>query len=93
MADEEACIAFFLKKLWDDFLLDIGLPGICGVEVSRYLRSIRRHRELRFIARNAHAGPDSEDFFLSAGFDNVLLEPFGSGCVLGCLDGCWQEIA
>lgn len=79
VADGAACIAFVSKNSVATILLDISLPGISGIEVCKYLRRIQLHRDLRLVACTAHAGPESKNIFLSAGFDDVLFKPFGLG--------------
>ena len=61
---------------FDTILLDIGLPGIRGVETYQRLRARPSGAALRIIACTAFAGPEDHIEFRQLGFDAILTKPF-----------------
>ena len=71
---EEALIHFAVDAP-DLIVLDIGLPGMDGVEV---LKRLRRHEHLwkiPVLALTAHAMSGDREKYLSAGFDEYASKP------------------
>jgi len=66
----------------DVIILDIGLPGIDGVEVTRCLREWNSAPIIILSVRDDEAGKISA---LDAGADDYLTKPFGSGELLARL--------
>src|SRR5262245_36800519 len=56
-------------------LLDIGLPGMDGVEVARRLRSWPGGASLRLVALTGLSGPADRQRGLDAGVDEYLIKP------------------
>ena len=68
-----------LRKL-DDFqpdavLLDIGMPGMDGYEVSRHVRSSSTHSDVLLIALTGWGQLDDRERSKRAGFDHHLIKP------------------
>jgi signal transduction histidine kinase/ActR/RegA family two-component response regulator len=55
-------------------LIDLGLPGMDGLEVARRLRAELREA-VRLVALTGHASVDDRDAALAAGFDTHLAKP------------------
>ena len=59
---------------FDLVLLDLGLPGVDGIEVLRHLRA--RHNSIPVIILTARDGVDDRVKGLDAGADDYLVKPF-----------------
>jgi len=59
----------------DVILMDLGLPGIDGYEVTRRLKNDIRTRHIPVIALTAHATPQQFDQLVANGFDDLILKP------------------
>jgi signal transduction histidine kinase/ActR/RegA family two-component response regulator len=57
-------------------ILDIGLPGMSGLEVARSFRSIPEYEGLLLIATTGYGRDDDRRRSLEAGFDHHLVKPF-----------------
>ena len=60
----------------DVMLLDLRMPGLDGLEVTRRVRADPAHARLRLIAITAHALEDERQQILAAGCDQVIAKPF-----------------
>lgn len=60
---------------FDIILLDIELPGMSGVDFTRYLRKQPVYREIIIIAITAYTSPEDEIRYFEAGVDDVLQKP------------------
>ncbi len=60
-------------------LMDIQLPDISGVEVTRQLRQLRHHQKTNIFAFTAHALPEEVANFRLAGMDDVMIKPLDAG--------------
>jgi two-component system CheB/CheR fusion protein len=58
-------------------LIDIGLPGIDGLELARRLRSHARHKNLYLVALTGYGQRADRDMALQAGFDEHIVKPMG----------------
>ncbi len=67
-----ATAAEFLPQV---VLLDIGLPGMDGLEVARQLRSMLALRHAFLIAMTGYASPEDRRQAQQAGFDEHLVKP------------------
>ena len=62
----------------DDFsliLMDIRMPELNGIEVTKKLRATRTDRHVPIIALTAHALPHEQEAFLQAGMDACITKP------------------
>jgi signal transduction histidine kinase len=80
-AGSEALEAFARERP-DIVLLDIGLPGMDGMEVLRRIRADPSLRSLPVVAVSAYAMAGDRERFLSAGFDAYLPKPIAERSVL-----------
>jgi PAS domain S-box-containing protein len=70
---------------YDVVLLDVGLPGMTGVEVTEQVRSRPRSRQPRIVAATAQAIEGDRERFLDAGMDGYLPKPFNLSDLVGAL--------
>jgi CheY-like chemotaxis protein len=56
-------------------LMDIGLPGMDGLKLTRHLKSDPRYRELRIVALTAFAMRGDEQKAREAGCDGYITKP------------------
>ncbi len=59
----------------DVILMDLGLPGIDGYEVTRRLKSDPATAHIPVIALTAHASSNQFDDLVASGFDDLILKP------------------
>jgi two-component system cell cycle response regulator DivK len=67
----------------DVILMDIGLPGIDGLETTRQLKADARTRHIPVIALTAHAMTGDEQIALDAGCDDYDTKPIEMPRLLG----------
>jgi len=60
----------------DLVMLDVGLPGISGLDVCRQLRADPATRDVRIVMVSAWAAPEHRAAGLAAGADDYLPKPF-----------------
>ena len=56
-------------------LLDIGLPGIDGIEVFKRLKCNEAYKDIPVIAVTAHAMAGNKEHLMSLGFDDFIAKP------------------
>ena len=66
-------------------ILDVGLPGIDGLEVARRIRANPRHRGVRLIALTGYGQTADREATRAAGFDYHLVKPVQPGELLALL--------
>ncbi len=59
----------------DLFLLDIGLPGIDGVDLMKKLKTMTSVQSVPALALTAHAMKDDEPRLMEAGFNGYVSKP------------------
>jgi two-component system, cell cycle response regulator DivK len=57
-------------------LMDIHLPGMGGLELTRLLRSNPESRHIKIIATSAYASSIDQDAIVAAGCDGYIPQPF-----------------
>ena len=62
-------------QVYDLIIMDIELPGIDGVEVTKILRKKPSYKDIPIIAITAYAMRGDKQFFLSSGFDGYMSKP------------------
>lgn len=77
VGDGASAVAIFKNQHFDLALLDINLPDINGVELSRQLKNIAQQQQvqLKTIAVSAHVFKEDIDKFITAGFDGFIAKP------------------
>lgn len=69
----------------DLVLMDLGLPGMDGLTLTRQLRNEAATRDLRIIALTAFAMRGDEDKALEAGCDAYVTKPFEMAHLAQCV--------
>ena len=69
----------------DLILMDIQLPGLDGLELTRTLKQDPRKKDIIVVAMTAHAMAGEREKCLAAGMDDYLSKPFGREQLLGLL--------
>jgi two-component system response regulator PrrA len=72
--DGESAVASIVSKLYDVVVLDVGLPGISGIEVCRHLR--RQEIDIPILILSARDQVGDRVAGLQAGADDYLVKPF-----------------
>jgi two-component system response regulator PrrA len=73
-ADGETAVQAVIDKLYDVVVLDVGLPGISGIEVCQYLR--RQEIDVPILILSARDEVGDRVAGLQAGADDYLVKPF-----------------
>ncbi|HEY3491057.1 MAG TPA: ATP-binding protein [Candidatus Deferrimicrobiaceae bacterium] len=70
-------IAHFSRESFDLVLMDIQMPGMDGIEVTRRIKSVDagRGRHTPVVALTAHALAGDKDRFLASGLDGYVAKP------------------
>lgn len=71
--DALACVELFAPDL---VVMDIGLPGLDGIETTRRLKAAPTTRAIPVVAVTAYAMPGDEERMRAAGCDAHLVKPF-----------------
>lgn len=80
--------ALVLLKSWRPalILMDIQLPGLDGLELTRRLKSEPEHRDTIIIALTAFAMPSDRERALAAGCDDYLSKPIDIEGLVTCVN-------
>ncbi len=73
--DGYQALSVAIDQLPDVILMDLGLPGIDGYEVTRRLKEDSRTRHIPVVALTAHAVSRQFDELIARGFDDLILKP------------------
>jgi two-component system, chemotaxis family, CheB/CheR fusion protein len=68
-------------------IIDLGLPGIDGLELARRIRALPGHADVRLIALTGYGQPSDRVLSKSAGFDAHLVKPVRVEQLLAVLKG------
>lgn len=71
----EAALELVLESPPDLVLMDIGLPGIDGLETTRRLKASANTGQIPIVALTAHAMPEDRKQALEAGCDEFETKP------------------
>lgn len=74
-ADAEAALIAIASKRPDLILMDVQLPGIDGLELTRRLKTDPNTADIRIIAVTAYAMKGDQEKALSAGCDGYVTKP------------------
>lgn len=75
--DGEAGVDKILESRPDVALVDLGLPGIDGLEVARRVRASPAGSHVRLVALTGFGAPEDRTRAHEAGFDDFLTKPLG----------------
>ncbi|WP_220809157.1 hybrid sensor histidine kinase/response regulator [Noviherbaspirillum aridicola] len=73
--DSHAALAAAGEENFDAFLLDVGLPGMDGMELARRIRGLPRHGEALLVAVTGYGQLHDRDKAIDSGFDHHLIKP------------------
>lgn len=71
----EEALALLKNKEFDVVLMDLSLPDMSGLEITRIYREQEKDKRLPIVALTAHAHSDDEEKSLAAGMDDFLVKP------------------
>ena len=79
----EQAIRYSAEQRYDLILMDIGLPDISGLEVSKHIRLHQKERNhtTPIVALTAHVGADDQQQCLDVGMNAVLCKPIEARAV------------
>jgi CheY-like chemotaxis protein len=73
--DAENALSCLQQNLPDLILMDLGLPGMDGLQLTKKLKSDTRTKEIKIVALTASAMKGDKEKILSAGFDGYITKP------------------
>jgi two-component system aerobic respiration control sensor histidine kinase ArcB len=71
----EEAVKAVIKKRYDLILMDIGLPGIDGLEATRQIRALPVHNDMPIVAVTGHVREEKKSECLKAGMQNMYTKP------------------
>ena len=83
----QAALVRAATESFDACLLDIGLPGMDGIELARRLREIPQTRNAMLVAITGYGLPGDGADSLKAGFDYYMVKPVDPVAVADLLGG------
>jgi CheY-like chemotaxis protein len=66
-------------------IVDVGLPGMDGLEVARRLRSDAENAGMYLLALTGYGQNDDREAARAAGFDDHMVKPVDLDRLVGCL--------
>ena len=76
----------------DLILMDIGLPDICGLDVTRLLKQDHKTKSIPIIAVTALATPEDEKKGLESGCDAYIAKPIALGNLLRIIESFLSSV-
>ena len=73
--DGKSALEIALNNDFDLILMDIRMPELNGIEVTKKLRATKTDKYTPIIALTAHALPHEHETFLNAGMDTCITKP------------------
>jgi signal transduction histidine kinase/DNA-binding response OmpR family regulator len=83
----EEALRLLGRQKFDLVLLDVQMPGIDGLEVTRRFRATEQPPRTPIIALTAHTTAEMRERCLAAGFDSVLTKPVSQPALAAILRG------
>ncbi|HET7526499.1 MAG TPA: ATP-binding protein [Burkholderiaceae bacterium] len=84
--DGARAVAMAATLVPDVILLDIGMPGMNGLEAARQLRALPSLARTRLVAITGFGQQADRDATLAAGFDQHVTKPVNTAALAGLLD-------
>lgn len=63
------------KEIYDLILMDIGLPGMGGIEVTKIIKSRHGYKDVPVVALTSFAMRGDKERFLAEGLDDYISKP------------------
>ena len=73
--DGTEAIRLFKENNYDLVFMDLGLPDIHGIEVSKELQKIESKQSIPIVALTAHHTEEDKELGLAAGMKEFILKP------------------
>lgn len=73
--DGKEAIKNIEKESYDLILMDIGLPDMSGIEVTKIIKSMPRYKNVPVIALTVYAMKGEKEKILEAGLDDYISKP------------------
>lgn len=89
----EEAVSLFRAHDYDLVLLDIGLPGCSGFDVSKKIRALDKGVATPIFALTAHAKDDIEENCIFAGMNGVLSKPLSQAVAASLLGDYFPDRA
>lgn len=83
--DGPAGLALIREARPEVAIVDVGLPGMDGLEVARRLRQSEDHNGIYLVALTGYGQADDRVAVRDAGFDDHLVKPVDLDRLVGCL--------
>ncbi|WP_028996610.1 hybrid sensor histidine kinase/response regulator [Azohydromonas australica] len=91
-ADGESAVALVQAQQAEVALVDIGLPGIDGLEVARRIRALRGPVAVVLVALTGYGDARTREAAAAAGFDAYLQKPFDLGSFEQAVLEAWAAV-
>jgi CheY-like chemotaxis protein len=85
-ADAEAALEILESTLPDLIIMDIALPGMDGLDLTRLIKSAERTRHIIIVALTAFAMKGDEERARQAGCDGYITKPFDTRVLAASID-------
>lgn len=85
--DGLAALAYLAEQPMDVCLLDIGMPGMDGLELARQIRASLPPPQPELVAMTGFGAALDRERALQAGFDHYLVKPLNTGMLTALLQG------
>jgi len=89
--DAEQALKAIEKSLPDLILMDIGLPGMDGLTLTRKLKGDEATRHVRIVALTAFAMKGDEEKAMAAGCDGYISKPMNTRVLAAQVAECLRE--
>ncbi|MFO7935841.1 MAG: ATP-binding protein [Bacteroidales bacterium] len=75
-ADGKEAMEILSKKRFDVVLLDIHMPVVSGIDVTRFIRNSKMNRDVKIVAVTAEVIREELESYLEEGIDDYLIKPY-----------------
>lgn len=83
-SDGRSALALLDERSFDTIFMDVQLPDIDGIEVTRAIRA--RHVQVPIVALTAHTASEDRDRCLAAGMTSVLTKPVSASQLASAIE-------
>ena len=90
--DGDSALAKISQEIPDLIIMDIQIPRIDGIEVTRRIRKKFPAEDIAIIAVTAHAMKGDREDLLKAGFDDYMPKPINITTFLQTVEDCLYRV-
>ena len=90
--DGDSALAKIYQEIPDLIIMDIQIPRIDGIEVTRRIRKKFPAEDIAIIAVTAHAMKGDREDLLRAGFDDYMPKPINITTFLQTVEDCLYRV-